>query len=91
MTVKDFNENFWDQLMEKLPDKKHNFLLGDFNVDLMKTDSDEDSMTYLDTLTSNLFVPHIIYPTRITPHTKKICLTSLKENQEISQLLYLTI
>ena len=72
MTVKDFNENFWDQLMEKLTDKKHNFLLGDFNVDLMKTESDEDSMTYLDTLTSNLFVPHIIYPTRITPHTKTL-------------------
>ena len=72
MTVNDFNENFLNSLMEKLTDSKNNFLMGDFNVDLMKTDTDEDSMTYLDTLTSNLFVPHIIHPTRITPHTKTL-------------------
>ena len=45
--------------------------MGDINVD-MKTDIEEDSMTYVDTLTSNLFVPHIIHPTRITPHTKTL-------------------
>ena len=72
MTVNDFNQNFLSPLMEKLTDKKHNFLLGDFNIDLMKTDTDEDTLTYLDTLTSNLFVPHIIHPTRITPHTKTL-------------------
>ena len=72
MTVCDFNENFLNPLMENLTDKKHNFLLGDFNIDLMKTDSDEDTMTYLDIISSNLFVPHIIHPTRITPHTKTL-------------------
>ena len=72
MKVSDFNENYLNQLMENLTDKKHNFLLGDFNIDLMKTDADEDSMTYLDILSSNLFIPHIIHPTRITPHTKTL-------------------
>ena len=72
MTVSDFNENYLNPLMENLTDKKHNFLLGDFNVDLMKTDTDEDSMAYLDIISSNLFVPHIIHPTRITPHTKTL-------------------
>ena len=72
MTIKDFNENFLNPLMENLTDKKHNFLIGDFNIDLMKTDTHEDSLTYLDIMTSNLFVPHIIHPTRITPHTKTL-------------------
>ena len=72
MDVKDFNENYLCPLMEKLNDKKHTFLLGDFNVDLMNTDSDEHTSTYLDTFSSNLYVPHIIHPTRITPHSKTL-------------------
>ena len=72
MDVKDFNENYLFTLMDKLSDKKHVFLLGDFNIDLMKNEIDEQTCTFLDTLTSNLFVPHIIQPTRITPHTKTL-------------------
>ena len=34
-----------------------------FNIDLMKNDSDTHTSTFLDTVTSNLFVPHIIHPT----------------------------
>ena len=47
--------------------KKNIFLLGDFNIDFMKNDIDANTSTFLDLLTSNLFVPHIIHPTRITP------------------------
>ena len=72
MILNDFNENFLNILMEKINDDKHTFLLGDFNVDLMKTDDDEYTSTYFDTLTSNLFIPHIIQPTRVTPHTKTL-------------------
>ena len=38
----------------------------------MKIDNDSNSSTYFDTLTSHLFVPHIIHPTRITSTTKTI-------------------
>ena len=72
MEVNDFNENYLSPLMDKLNDKKHTFLLGDFNIDLMKIDEDEKTSTYFDTLTSNLFVPHITNPTRITPHSKTL-------------------
>ena len=72
MILSDFNENYLNPLMEKFDDKKHTFLMGDFNVDLMKSDEDEDTTTYFDTITSNLFVPHIIQPTRITPHSKTL-------------------
>ena len=46
--------------------------MGDFNVDLLKIDDDANSSTFFDTLTSNLFVPHIIHPTRITPTSKTL-------------------
>ena len=72
MEMKDFNENYLCPLMDKLDEKKHVFLLGDFNIDLMKNDIDAHTSTFLDTVTSNLFVPHIIHPTRITPHSKTL-------------------
>ena len=96
MTLKDFNENHLNPLMEKLTDKKHTFLLGDFNIDLMKTEEDENSSVYLDTMTANLFVPHItqLESRLIRKHVliifSPIFKISHKEIQEISLSLSLT-
>ena len=38
----------------------------------MKNDIDANTSTFLDLLTSNLFIPHIIHPTRITPNSKTL-------------------
>ena len=48
------------------------FPIGDFNVDLMKIDINVDTSNFFDVITSNLLVPHIIHPTRITPTTKTL-------------------
>ena len=73
MDLNEFNEEFLEPLMEKIStDNKNIFLTGDFNVDLMKIDSDDNTSNYFDTFTSNLFVPHIIYPTRITTTSKTL-------------------
>ena len=73
MDLTDFTENYLNQLMAKMAGNKNNiFLLGDFNIDLMKNDIDTSTSTFLDLLTSNLFVPHIIHPTRITPNSKTL-------------------
>ena len=53
-------------------ENKKYYLLGDFNIDLLKIDEDTHSSTFFDTMTSNLFVPHIIHPTRITSTTKTL-------------------
>ena len=47
MEIKDFNENYLNPLMDKLGDKNV-FLLGDFNIDLMKNDIDTHTSTFLD-------------------------------------------
>ena len=46
--------------------------MGDFNMDLLKTESDEKIGEYYGILTSHLFVPHITIPTRITSTSKTL-------------------
>ena len=72
MELQDFNVNYLEPLMDKLNQDKHIFLHGDFNVDLIKTESDKETAVFFDNLSSNLFVPHITLPTRITPHSKTL-------------------
>ena len=73
MELQEFNDNYLNLLLDKITeDNKKIFLVGDFNVVLMKTDSDFNTSQLFDTMTSNLMVPHIIYPTRIIPHSKTL-------------------
>ena len=72
MEVIDFNDGYLSPLMEKLPSTKHTFLMGDFNIDLMKSDEDESTSNYFDTSASLSFIPHIIHPTWITPHSRTL-------------------
>ena len=57
------------------------YLMGDFNIDLTKVDDDLQTSTFFDNITSNLFVPHIILPTRITP-TSKTLIDNIYSNLE---------
>ena len=89
MDENEFNTDYLEPLMEKLgTENKTVFLLGDFNYDLLKIDNDANIKTFFDTITSNLFVPHIILPTRITINTKSlidnIFSNSLNFNEGIS-------
>ena len=50
-------------------------LLGDFNIDLMKCSSRKDTSDtsdYFELLTSNYFLPHITFPTRITARPRTL-------------------
>ena len=52
--------------MESISVENNNiYITSDFNIDFMKTDANTDTYYFFDILTSNLFFPHIIYPTRI--------------------------
>ena len=73
MEISEFNEYFINPLMNKLSkEDKTFFLLGDFNIDLLKIDIENNITNFFDILTSNLVVPHIILPTRITPTSKTL-------------------
>ena len=66
-------KNFRQPLLEKLAkEQKIVFLLGDFNVHLLKYEQHKATNEFLDSLSSNMFLPCIMQPTRITSHSKYI-------------------
>ena len=48
---------------------KHNTLTGDFNIDLIKFDLNNNTNEYLNIVIKNCFIPTILLPTRCTSHT----------------------
>ena len=61
MDLYEFNDIYLNPVLDKLmAENKKIFLTGDFNVDLMKTDTDFNTSNFFDTITSNLIVPHNI-------------------------------
>ena len=48
---------------------KHSVITGDFNIDLIKFDLNNNINDYLNTILQNSFVPTILLPTRVTDHT----------------------
>ena len=73
MDLNEFNNDFLEPFMEKFDkENKKKYIIGDFNIDLLKVDENSTSSSFFDIMTSNLFVPHIIHPTRITPTSKTL-------------------
>ena len=73
MDLNEFKYYCLNPLLEKLAkEKKTVFLLGDFNVDLLKYEHHKATNKFLDSLSSNMVLPYIIQPTRITSHSKSI-------------------
>ena len=71
--IKIFTEHLEHSLSKIQNDKtiKHSILTGDYNIDLIKFESNDNTNEYLKTVTKNGFVPTILLPTRITSHTCK--------------------
>ena len=67
MTMNEFNNDYLTPLLDKASlENMLLFLTGDFNVDLLKVNTNKDYEDYLDILFSYHFLPHIILPTRVT-------------------------
>ena len=47
-------------------EKKTGYILGDFNINILKSDVHVDTCSFTDCLFSNLFLPTVTCPTRIT-------------------------
>ena len=48
---------------------KHNVITGDFNIDLIKFDLNDNTNEYLNTVLKNGFIPTILLPIRVTSHS----------------------
>ena len=74
MDLDEFNDNYLNTLLDKISkENKSVFLLGDFNVDLLKYDKHAPTNEFLNPLSSHMSLPHVVQPTRIstTSKTKK--------------------
>ena len=65
--------NYVSKCLSKVDkEKKECYLSGDFNIDLLKYDSNNKYSEFVNTITSFGFLPHILQPTRITDHSATI-------------------
>lgn len=83
-----FNQDYLKPLLSKTSsEKKQLLLLGDFNLNLLKCEDDSEIMTFMDILDSNLILPQILLPTRITDDSKTLIdniLSSPSDNGTVS-------
>ena len=73
MNLNEFNDNHLNILLQKISKEKKNvLLLGDFNVDLLKYDKQAGTNEFIDSLSSYMYLPYILHPTRVTSHSQII-------------------
>ena len=73
MDVLDFKNNYLYQIFEILSkEQKQVFLLGDFNINLLNYKDHQPTNDFLYLLACNSFIPYILYPPRITSHSKTL-------------------
>ena len=68
MHPQEFNSLFLKSLTNKLSKEsnKEIILLGDFNIDLIKTNTNNNASEFLDIIYSSYLIPHITCSTRLT-------------------------
>ena len=85
----DFSEILYD-LYSELSVTKTIFICGDFNLDILKHNSDHAVKHFLDTMYSLGLYPLIYHPSRITNHSSTLIdniFTNAKEYNNVSGLL----
>lgn len=68
----DFNTKIAQTLSKISLENKSCYLMGDFNMDLLKFDTHTETSNLLDLIYSNGFIPVICKPTRITTETESL-------------------
>ena len=67
----EFNKYYLNNLLEKLAmEKKPVFHLSDFNLNLLEYEKHSPTNEFLDSLSSNMFLPYILLPARISSNSK---------------------
>ena len=73
MEVTEFNEVFLQIIHEQFSyENKEIIVMGDFNIDILKYDSDCGSATFLDNMYETLLLHYVTSPTRVTPRSQTL-------------------
>ena len=73
MDARELNDTFLQNTLEKLfYENKDIILIGDFNIDILKYDTNNDSAAFLEMMYENFLLPYISSPTRATPRSQTL-------------------
>ena len=71
MNPTEFIDIYISELLKKISkEDKTIMLIGDFNIDLLRYDTNTESAKYLDPMHTYFFLNYISTPTRVTAHSK---------------------
>ena len=88
MELSEFNNHYISNLPDNLlAENKTTALLGDFIVDLLKYDKDCNVSDFLDTMYSNLLLPHMTTPIYVTINSETL-IDNIFSNTMILLLLW---
>ena len=77
MDLDGFNDNYLNNFHDRISqENKSVFSLGDFNIHLLKYDKHAPTNEFLNSLSSYMFLPHIVQPTRIRITSKTLIIFS---------------
>ena len=85
MELSELSNHYLSNLLDNLSEEnKTVVLLGDFNADLLKYDKDCNVSDFLDTMYSNLLLPHIACPTHVTVNSQTLIDNIFSNNYDSS-------
>ena len=70
ISVTDFAEKFMDPVLDKVGLENKDFIMmGDFNVNLLKIDTNDECSEFFNSMTTHHLTPYILQPTRLQAKT----------------------
>ena len=95
MDAREFNDTFLRNTLEKSSyKKKYIILMCDFNIDILKYDTNNDSASFLDMMYENFLLSYVSSPTRITSRSQTLLdniFSNIIEDEIISENITTTI
>ena len=83
MHPSEFKDIYLKDLLENLShENKTIVLMGDFNIDFLKYDTEKDFADFLDSVYASFLLPYISTPSRVTPCSKTLIYNIFSNNIE---------
>ena len=87
MHPSEFNDIYLKDLLENLSHENKTIVkMGDFNIDLLKYDTEKDSADFLDSMHASFLLPYISTPSQVTPCSKTLIDNIFSNNIEDSSI-----
>ena len=88
MNINEFNDDYLNELLDKLSkENKTIFLLDDFNINVLNYDIHPPTNEFLDSVSSLYFLPHILQSSRVTTNSKTLIDNIFFSNRAVPNII----